>query len=146
MEEQRREENQCCVIKKSDGKIEVTITPNRRVEQKDEGRQTEHRKVECIRRATTLLEQDEETHAQEDHADEIDVQHSRRPLVKGAHVVEVGPVSAHFRGIRRSLHEIVQAATYSGLLEIDLNVACGNDLFCLAAAIEADANQLVARQ
>jgi hypothetical protein len=40
----------------------------------------------------------------------------------------------------------MQGTTKARLLEIDLHVACGSNLFGPASAIEADADQLIARQ
>ena len=144
MNEQRREQNQRSVVEKRDREVEVTITADRRVEKKYESGQTECRKVKHVRRAAALFEEHEETDAQENDADEIDVQHARRPLVNRAELVEVGPVSAHVGRVGRPLHQVMQAAADACLFEINLDVACGSNLFSPAAAVEADAEQLIA--
>ncbi len=146
VQEQRREKNQGGVVEKSYRQIEVTITADWRKEQKYECSETERSKVKRIRSVTTLPKEHEETNAQEDYADEIYVEHSRRPLVNSAQFVEVGPVGAHIGRIGWPPHQVMQGATDACLLEIDLDIACGSDLFGASSAVKADADQLIARQ
>src|SRR5687767_999540 len=139
-----RSENERNRVEKSYCEVEIVVSPDRRVEVKNKSGQTERRKVESIRRASTLFEKHKETDQQIHNADQVDVQDAWRPLMNSADVVEVSPVGSDFRRVGRPFNQVMQLAVLSDLFEIDLHVPRTRYLIGLAYAIEADTDQPVA--
>ena len=121
MQKQRREQNKRSIVEKSNRQVQIAITANRRVEMEDKCRETQSRKVKRVRRTAALFEEHEETDEQVDHADEVDVDHSRRPLMEGAKVGKIGPISRISR-IARALHQVVQLTVHARLIQINLHI------------------------
>src|SRR5687767_15231246 len=64
-----RSENERNRVEKSYCEVEIVVSPDRRVEVKNKSGQTERRKVESIRRASTLFEKHKER--SEEHTSEL---------------------------------------------------------------------------
>src|SRR6185369_2405936 len=141
VQEQRSEKNQAGVVEKRYSQIEIAIAANGRVEHKHEGSKTERREVKNKRRASSLFEEDKKADQQENYTYQVDVDNSRRPFMKRAEMIQVGPVSTRIGSVRRPLHQVMDLAVETCLIEVNLHVASGGDLFGPGVVVESDADQ-----
>src|SRR6266571_8897759 len=135
MQEQGREYYQSRVAKKRDRQIEISVRAERRVEMKDKCSQAQPGEVRHERRAPALLENYEQADEEIDDADQVDVKIARRQIVNRAQVVEVGVIVTSLRRIRRPFDQVMNLATDTRLIEIQLNFFSAGNLIAPGSSI-----------